>query len=79
MMQFTMVGAEPLQKTPPPEEFSYEPIPLLILKPSITDASSSPQAKVTTDPSIFPSIIVTYGPSSLRTVIAFPQKEIFSA
>ena len=70
-----MLGAEFRMRTPPPlNEFA----PLRTVNPVSMALRFSPEANVTTDPARLPSMMVTSGPSSLATVIAFPRKLMFS-
>ena len=70
-----MLGAEFWMSTPPPLKLFA---PLRTVNPSSTALRFSPEAKVTTEPARLPSMMVTSGPCSLATVIAFPRKVMFS-
>src|SRR5437879_7288494 len=75
MMFPVIVGDEFLMHIPPPHP---KPLPLSTANPLSTEDRPSPEMNLTPESARFPSMSVTSGPPSLVTVMALPERFMFS-
>src|SRR6266850_446009 len=81
MMLPTMLGDEFRIQIPPPLPYpcvSKPDRPFSTVNPLRTEERPSPEMNLTTESARLPSISVTSGPASLVTLIALPEKLMFS-
>ena len=81
MMLPVIVGDEFLIQMPPPSPkpgVSKPDLPFSTVNPLSTEERPSPEMNLTTESARFPSMSVISGPLSLVTVMALPEKFMFS-